>query len=144
MSGSAELVIVGTDDGFRVYSSANPSRSYPVSGGLDHPTCTCPDLQQGAGVSKPPVASRIAKSVAPSYQTKSLMPSSSLATVKAVAAMLMNTSSAALATSIPTNRLISLMFYLSSARLAPPCNQTLPSFTTGRAKRWRWRRDPRC
>lgn len=47
-NGSAErLVIVRTDDGFRVYSPANPSRSCTVAGGLDHPTCTCPDFQQG-------------------------------------------------------------------------------------------------
>ena len=45
-AGVSPLVIVRTDDGFRVYSPANPSRSYTVSGGLEHPACTCPDFQQ--------------------------------------------------------------------------------------------------
>ena len=44
--GAERLVIVRTDDGFRVYSPANPARSYTVSGGLEHPTCTCPEFQQ--------------------------------------------------------------------------------------------------
>src|SRR5271169_5325425 len=46
-----------------------------------------------------------------SCPTKSLMPTSSLATVKAFASDPMNTSSAALATSIPTNLLTSSMFH---------------------------------
>ena len=39
--------MVRTEDGFRVYSPANPSVSYMVSGGLANPTCSCPEFQHG-------------------------------------------------------------------------------------------------
>src|SRR5713226_3531425 len=63
------------------------------------------------GVSRPPVASRITKSGGVSCLSNSRIPASSLATEKAAPADPMNTSSAALATSIPTNRLTSSMFH---------------------------------
>jgi len=39
------LVISRTDEGFRVYAAADPSRSYTVSGSADDPSCTCADFQ---------------------------------------------------------------------------------------------------
>lgn len=42
------LVISETEEGFRVYSPATPSKSYIVSGTPDEPTCTCPDFQAHA------------------------------------------------------------------------------------------------
>jgi len=45
--GGAPLVIMRTDDGFRVYSPANPTKSYVVSGSSANPACTCPDFQLG-------------------------------------------------------------------------------------------------
>jgi hypothetical protein len=42
-------VISRTDDGFRVYSPADPTKSYIVGGGPDDPTCTCPDFQYREG-----------------------------------------------------------------------------------------------
>ncbi len=39
------LVISRTDEGFRVYSPANATRSYVVSGSVQAPSCTCPDFQ---------------------------------------------------------------------------------------------------
>jgi len=45
--GGAPLVIMRTDDGFRVYSPANPTRSYTVSGSSENSACTCPDFQMG-------------------------------------------------------------------------------------------------
>ncbi len=39
------LVITQTDDGFRVYSPANPGQSYLVSGDPEAPRCTCPDFE---------------------------------------------------------------------------------------------------
>src|SRR6266436_2000018 len=41
------LVISRTDEGFRVYSVANPGQSYLVSGSAEAPACTCPDFQNG-------------------------------------------------------------------------------------------------
>ncbi len=43
------LVISRTDDGFRVYSPADPTKSYAVGGGPDNPTCTCSDFQYHQG-----------------------------------------------------------------------------------------------
>ena len=43
------LVISRTDDGFRVYSPAEPSKSYVVSGSPEAPSCTCPDFQYHQG-----------------------------------------------------------------------------------------------
>src|SRR3990172_396266 len=43
------LVISRTDDGFRVYDPAEPSKSYIVSGSPEHPSCTCPDFQYHDG-----------------------------------------------------------------------------------------------
>src|SRR5712692_3926358 len=42
------LVISRTDEGFRVYSVANPGQSYLVSGSAETPVCTCPEFQNGA------------------------------------------------------------------------------------------------
>ena len=39
------LVISQTDDGFRVYSPAAPTRTYLVGGSPEEPTCTCPDYR---------------------------------------------------------------------------------------------------
>ncbi|HET8548425.1 MAG TPA: SWIM zinc finger family protein [Bryobacteraceae bacterium] len=39
------LVVSRTDEGFRVYSASEPSRSYIVSGSPEQPSCTCPDFQ---------------------------------------------------------------------------------------------------
>jgi hypothetical protein len=39
------LVISRTDDGFRVYSPANPINSFVVSGSAEEPLCTCTDFQ---------------------------------------------------------------------------------------------------
>jgi SWIM zinc finger len=46
-AGESPLVMVRSEDGFRVYSPANPGRSYTVSGGPEHPTCTCPEFRHG-------------------------------------------------------------------------------------------------
>jgi len=46
-AGQSPLVMVRTEDGFRVYSPANPGLSYMVSGGLANPTCSCPEFQNG-------------------------------------------------------------------------------------------------
>jgi hypothetical protein len=43
------LVIAKADDGFRVYSPANPSKSYLVSGSTEAPQCTCLDFQYHEG-----------------------------------------------------------------------------------------------
>src|SRR5229473_3848832 len=63
------------------------------------------------GVSRPPVASTITKSAGFICLSNSWIPTSSLATEKAPPADPMNTSSATLATSIPTNRFTSSMFH---------------------------------
>jgi len=42
-------VISRTDEGFRVYSPADPAKSYIVGGGPDDSTCTCPDFQYHEG-----------------------------------------------------------------------------------------------
>jgi hypothetical protein len=42
------MVISRVDDGFRVYSVANPGKSYLVSGTAEAPVCTCPEFQNGA------------------------------------------------------------------------------------------------
>jgi len=39
------LVIAMTDEGYRVYSPASPTKFYLVSADLDAPACTCPDFQ---------------------------------------------------------------------------------------------------
>lgn len=39
------FAISRTEDGFRVYNPADPTKSYSVGGGPDAPTCTCPDFQ---------------------------------------------------------------------------------------------------
>src|ERR1700746_3924278 len=44
---SASLVISRVDEGFRVYSVANPGQSYLVSGSPEAPVCTCPEFQNG-------------------------------------------------------------------------------------------------
>jgi hypothetical protein len=41
------LVISRIDEGFRVYSVTNPSKSYLVSGSHVAPVCTCPEFQSG-------------------------------------------------------------------------------------------------
>jgi hypothetical protein len=41
------FVISRAEEGFRVYSPANPTRSYVVSGSPDSPACTCPEFQNG-------------------------------------------------------------------------------------------------
>ena len=38
-------VISRTDEGFRVYSPADPTKSHIVAGNPDEPTCTCADFQ---------------------------------------------------------------------------------------------------
>jgi hypothetical protein len=43
--GTEPLVVVRTEDGFRVYSPGNPARSYTVSGSLEDPACTCLDFR---------------------------------------------------------------------------------------------------
>jgi predicted nucleic acid-binding Zn finger protein len=43
-AGNETLVISSTDDGFRVYSAANPGTTYLVSGSPEAPACTCPDF----------------------------------------------------------------------------------------------------
>ena len=62
------------------------------------------------GISRPPVASRITKSPDVSCLSNSRIPTSSLATEKAVPLDPMNTSSATLATSTPTKRFTSSIF----------------------------------
>lgn len=47
-SGDDPLVISRIDEGFRVYSVANPGHSYLVSGSAEAPACTCPEFQNGA------------------------------------------------------------------------------------------------
>ena len=42
-------VIARTEEGFRVYSPADPTKSYTVGGGPDDPTCTCPEFQHHEG-----------------------------------------------------------------------------------------------
>ncbi len=46
---SETLVISRSEEGFRVYNPANPTKSYTVGGGPDAPTCTCPDFQYHEG-----------------------------------------------------------------------------------------------
>jgi hypothetical protein len=47
-SGDGEpLVISRVDEGFRVYSVANPGQSYLVSGSAEAPVCTCSEFQNG-------------------------------------------------------------------------------------------------
>lgn len=41
------LVISRVEEGFRVYSVANPGQSYLVSGSAETPVCTCSDFQNG-------------------------------------------------------------------------------------------------
>jgi predicted nucleic acid-binding Zn finger protein len=49
-NGKAEsLVISRTEEGFRVYAPADPTKSYIVGGGPDEPNCTCPDFQYHQG-----------------------------------------------------------------------------------------------
>jgi SWIM zinc finger len=43
------LVISRTEEGFRVYSPAEPTKSYIVAGSKEAPTCTCPDFQYHEG-----------------------------------------------------------------------------------------------
>ena len=43
------LIISRVDEGFRVYSPANPLNSYIVSGSPEAPLCTCPDFEHHAG-----------------------------------------------------------------------------------------------
>src|SRR5207244_4481843 len=43
------LVIARTDEGFRVYSPSNRTRSYIVSGSVQAPSCTCPNFQYHDG-----------------------------------------------------------------------------------------------
>jgi hypothetical protein len=38
------LIVVRGDDGFRVYSPANPAKSYIVSGDSQNPVCTCTEF----------------------------------------------------------------------------------------------------
>jgi hypothetical protein len=42
-------VISRTEEGFRVYNPADPSKSYVVGGGPDEPTFTCPEFQHQEG-----------------------------------------------------------------------------------------------
>ena len=42
-------VIARTEEGFRVYAPADPTKSYIVGGGPDDPTCTCADFQGHEG-----------------------------------------------------------------------------------------------
>lgn len=44
------LIISRVDDGFRVYSPANPNNSYIVSGSPEAPSCSCPDFQHAGSV----------------------------------------------------------------------------------------------
>jgi SWIM zinc finger len=44
-AGTERLVVVRTEDGFRVYSPGNPARSYTVSGSLEDLECTCSDFK---------------------------------------------------------------------------------------------------
>ena len=46
---SEPLVISRTDDGFRVYNPADPTKSCTAGGSPDQPTCTCPDFQHHEG-----------------------------------------------------------------------------------------------
>ena len=43
------LVISQTEDGYRVYSPAYPTKSYIVSGSPEAPACTCPDFEHHTG-----------------------------------------------------------------------------------------------
>lgn len=43
------LVISRVEEGFRVYSPANPMNSYIVSGSPEEPLCTCPDFEHHTG-----------------------------------------------------------------------------------------------
>src|SRR5215475_1480445 len=47
VNGVAPLVVVQTEDGFRVYSPTNPSSSYTVSGNSENPMCTCHEFRHG-------------------------------------------------------------------------------------------------
>jgi len=42
-------VISRTDEGFRVYSPADPTKSHIVGGSPEEPTCTCPDFECDQG-----------------------------------------------------------------------------------------------
>lgn len=42
------LIVSRTEDGFRVYSAANRSRIYEVTGVPDDPVCSCPDFERHA------------------------------------------------------------------------------------------------
>lgn len=42
------FVALQTDEGFRVYSPADPKTSYQVTGSADAPRCTCPEFQSHA------------------------------------------------------------------------------------------------
>ena len=44
-----QLVISRTEEGFRVYSPAYPTKSYIVSGSPEAPACTCPDFEHHQG-----------------------------------------------------------------------------------------------
>ena len=46
---SETFVISRTDEGFRVYNPAYPTKSYVVSGSPEEPQCTCPDFQTHEG-----------------------------------------------------------------------------------------------
>lgn len=43
------LVISRTEEGFRVYAPADPTKSYTVTGSPERPVCTCPDYQSHEG-----------------------------------------------------------------------------------------------
>ena len=43
------FVISRTDDGFRVYAVADPTKSYIVGGGPESPNCTCPEFTYHEG-----------------------------------------------------------------------------------------------
>jgi hypothetical protein len=43
------LVISRTEEGFRVYAPADPTKSYTVTGSSERPACTCPDYQGHEG-----------------------------------------------------------------------------------------------
>jgi hypothetical protein len=43
-NGGVPLIVIRGDDGFRVYSPANPAKSYMVSGDQEHPVCSCSEF----------------------------------------------------------------------------------------------------
>jgi hypothetical protein len=43
------LIVLRGDDGFRVYSPANPAKSYIVSGDPEHPVCSCSEFRSWNG-----------------------------------------------------------------------------------------------